>query len=188
MSIKSNEIWSKFSDELRGFVASKINNKEIVDDILHTIFVKIHSNIETLKNQEKIRGWIYRIAKTTIIDYYREELKRKSIRESDLLTKEDVSIEANEVLARGIRSIIQLLPADYAQAIYLTEYEGLTQTQLAEKLGLSVSGAKSRVQRARFKVKELLLQFCHIEFDIYGTVIEYDTKHCSYCTKKTQLK
>src|SRR5512133_1452353 len=188
MSIKSNEIWSKFSGELRGFIANKVGNKEIANDILQTIFVKIHSNIETLRNQEKIRGWIYQIAKTTIINFYREEFKRKSLGESDLAYKEDVSVEADEVLARGIRSIIQLLPEDYAQAIYLTEYEGLSQTQLAEELGLSVSGAKSRVQRARYKIKEPLHQFCHIEFDIYGTAIEYNTKQCSYCTKKIELK
>ncbi len=187
MSTKSNEIWLKFSGELRGFIAKKVDNKDTANDILQTIFVKIHSNIETLKNQDKIRGWIYQIAKTTIMDFYREEFKRKSLGISDFNFKEDGSIEADEVLARGIRSIIQLLPDDYAQAIYLTEYEGLTQVQLAKELGLSVSGAKSRVQRARSRIKELLLTFCHIEFDAYGTAIEYNTKHCSYCTKKNQL-
>jgi RNA polymerase sigma-70 factor, ECF subfamily len=48
-------------------------------------------------------------------------------------------------------------------------------------LGISLSGAKSRVQRARKKLKELLLECCHFEFDRYGTVFDYHPKNCTKC-------
>ena len=76
--------------------------------------------------------------------------------------------------------MINSLPEKYKQALILTEFQNLTQKELAERMGLSVSGAKSRVQRARIKLKELLLGCCSLEFDHYGNVIDYEHK-CSDC-------
>jgi transcriptional regulator with XRE-family HTH domain len=72
------------------------------------------------------------------------------------------------------------LPWPYQQALLLTEYEGLTQKELAQRLGLSFSGAKSRVQRARDQLRELLLECCHFEFDRRGTIIAY-YPNCERC-------
>ena len=81
------------------------------------------------------------------------------------------------------------MPEKYKQAIILTEYEGLTQ-KLAEKLGLSLSGAKSRVQRARLKLKELLLNCCHFELDRFGNILEYHhkSKACNFCSDGSAKK
>ena len=68
--------------------------------------------------------------------------------------------------------MIDGLPAPYGQALTLTEFEGLTQRQLAERLGISLSGAKSRVQRGREKLKEALLDCCQFEFDRRGKIID----------------
>ena len=61
-------------------------------------------------------------------------------------------------------------------ALVLTEFEGLTQVEMAEELGLSVSGAKSRVQRARAMLRDDLLECCHFEFDRLGHVIDYEPR------------
>jgi RNA polymerase sigma-70 factor (ECF subfamily) len=63
----------------------------------------------------------------------------------------------------------------------------LSQNQVAEKLGISISCTKSRAQRGRLKFKELLLQFCHIEFDTYGTPLEYYPNYCETCKKKIKV-
>ena len=80
--------------------------------------------------------------------------------------------------------MVESLPDDYRQALLLTEYEGLTQRELAERLGLSVSGAKSRVQRAREKLKEMLLDCCHFEFDRLGRVIDYQPKYACFTNQE----
>ena len=51
---------------------------------------------------------------------------------------------------------------------------------LAERLGLSLSGAKSRVQRAREKLKQQLLECCHFELDRRGHIIDYQPR-CQCC-------
>jgi RNA polymerase sigma-70 factor (ECF subfamily) len=82
--------------------------------------------------------------------------------------------------------MVDRLPEPYREAIILTEYEGRTQKELAEYLGISLSGAKSRVQRAREKLKIMLLECCYFEFDRRGKVIDYHSRSepcliCSCC-------
>jgi RNA polymerase sigma-70 factor (ECF subfamily) len=79
-----------------------------------------------------------------------------------------------------IKEMLDSLPNDYRQALILTEYQGLTQKELGEKLGISLSGAKSRVQRAREKLKTMLLNCCHFQFDRLGRVIDYQSG-CDCC-------
>ena len=73
----------------------------------------------------------------------------------------------------SIKAIIETLPQPYAQALILTEFEGLTQKELARRLDISLSGAKSRVQRARKMLKIKLTECCRIEFDSRGTIVGY---------------
>ena len=62
------------------------------------------------------------------------------------------------------RRIIDRLPEPYREALVMTAFEGLAQEDLAKRLGISVSAAKSRVQRGREQLKEMLLDFCDSEF------------------------
>jgi RNA polymerase sigma-70 factor (ECF subfamily) len=65
----------------------------------------------------------------------------------------------------------------------MTELDGKTQRELARAAGLSLSGAKSRVQRGREQLKTLLLACCHVEFDRRGGVIAYEPRPgaCRVC-------
>src|SRR2546423_8933278 len=98
-----------------------------------------------------------------------------------VLTEEAGDDDVIKELIPGIKVMVDSLPADYREALYLTEYQGLTQRELAERLGLSFSGAKSRVQRAREKLKQMLLECCHFELDRRGHVIDYQPR-CAYCS------
>jgi RNA polymerase sigma-70 factor (ECF subfamily) len=73
------------------------------------------------------------------------------------------------------------LPQKYGQAVTLNEFDGLTQKQIAEKLDLSLPGAKSRVQRGRKKLKEMLLDHCRFEYDRLGNIIadHEQSENCS---------
>jgi RNA polymerase sigma-70 factor (ECF subfamily) len=73
------------------------------------------------------------------------------------------------------------LPPEYCEALCLTELGNLSQKEYAEKIGISYSGAKSRVQRARKMLKDLLMKCCHYEFDKYGTVIGIYPVNCCCC-------
>ena len=68
---------------------------------------------------------------------------------------------------------MQRLPEPYREALVLTELDGLTQADAATRLGLSTSGMKSRVQRGRGQLRDLLLGCCEIELDRRNRVTDY---------------
>lgn len=188
------KIYKNFSKKLRAFISKRINNPTDLDDILHEVFLKIHNNIGTLKNYEKLESWIYQITRNTIVDHYRSKKELNSYEEESNTIKkgkEDAILEYIEEnphkrIAKGLKEFIDQLPDIYKEAITLIEYEGLTQKQMAEKLGISLANAKSRVQRARKMLKDLLMKCCHFEFDKYGTIIDYHEIKCCCC--KLHLK
>jgi RNA polymerase sigma-70 factor, ECF subfamily len=85
--------------------------------------------------------------------------------------QEEIKERALQLADCCLRPMIEALPAIYRDALIMTDLEGLSQKALAEKLGISISGAKSRVQRAREKLKEEILNCCQYEFDKYGNII-----------------
>jgi RNA polymerase sigma-70 factor, ECF subfamily len=176
-------IWNDFGDRLRRFIRRRVENDAVAEDLLQDAFLRIHTRIKTLEDQDKIESWIYQVARNAIIDHYRG---RRALPEwSEGFSPASIPDEpdAAETLSQSLREMIEALPDSYRQALLLTEYGGLTQAELAAKLGISVSGAKSRVQRARDKIKDALLTCCHFELDRYGRVIDY-WEHCCCCARK----
>jgi RNA polymerase sigma-70 factor (ECF subfamily) len=124
---------------------------------------------------------MYQITRNAIVDYYRGQ--KPTIDVPQIFPSVDGTPQdtPHQEIASGLKFMIDDLPEKYQQALLLTEYQGLTQKELAQHLGISVSGAKSRVQRARQKLKDQLMQCCHFEFDRYGTIIDYHPITCCCC-------
>lgn len=168
-------IWRELSDNLRRFILKRTSDESIADDILQEVFVKIHSRIDTLKDIRRLNGWIYQIARHAIIDYYRK--KKNTVALPAEITSLENSENNNGVdILPCVESMVDQLPEKYRQAVILTTYNGLTQKEMGEKLGLSLSGAKSRSQRAREKLKEMLMKCCDFEVDRFGKIIDYEPK------------
>lgn len=180
MVMTTERVWEEFHPKLKQFVLRRIPDEQSGEDILQDVFLKIHTRIDTLRNEEKLQSWIYQIARNAIADYYREHRATLELSEAPALLEEPGDDDIVNELIPSIKAMVDSLPADYREALLLTEYQGLTQRELAEKLGLSLSGAKSRVQRAREKLKTMLLDCCHFEFDRRGKVIDYQPK-CGCC-------
>ena len=187
MIVSTNQVWEEFSAHLKQFILQRVQNEHDTEDILQDVFCKIHSNLYQLKDWDKLSAWVYQTTRNAIIDYYRRRKIFLDIPEFNVSSDSDDIAEniSNEILP-CLNPMINHLPNKYRQAIRLVYVEGLTQKAMAEKLGLSLSGAKSRVQRAREKLKDLLLECCHFEFDKMGNIIEYHHKEhtCCYCKAK----
>lgn len=141
------------------------------EDILQNVFVKIQSRLDHLRTPAKLQSWLYLIARNAIIDHYRKNRGTSPLPELLLAEPPKDSPEVCE-LKDALRQMIEGLPDTYREAIVLTEFEGLSQRELAARLGITLSGAKSRVQRARGQLKQMLLGCCQFEFDRRGGVID----------------
>jgi RNA polymerase sigma-70 factor (ECF subfamily) len=184
-------IWNEFNDKLRGFISKRVENDMAAEDILQEVFLKIHAKVGDLRDVSKMQSWIYAITRNAITDYYRsrkiysrhqQELNGQffdTLPEIEASTAED----AAQRIAGSLKGMIGLLPEKYSEALLLTVYHGMSQVELAKKLGISLSGAKSRVQRGRQLLKEMLEKCCHFELDRRGMIMDYHRASCSCCSQ-----
>lgn len=169
----TSQLFTQFHDSLKDFIRWRVSDEHAAQDLLQEVFLRIHSNIGSLKDSTRVQSWVYQITRNAIIDYYRTKKPREALDETLLPSEEPDDDAAHRTLLPSIRKMVDVLPEPYREAITLTEFEGISQKQLSERLGISFSGAKSRVQRGRAMLRNMLEQCCHFEFDAYGTIIEY---------------
>lgn len=181
-----SQIWNESRNRIKGFIAKRIDNEADVEDVLQDVFCKIHQRIAELKDPNKLYAWVFQIARNAIIDYYRERKTAVDSSEEILMeiAVDPMEKDVEEDVLNWLEPMVGDLPEKYREALLLTDIRGLSQKELSEKLDISLSGAKSRVQRAREKLKENLLDCCHLEFNRAGKIVEYQqrTQDCSVCS------
>ncbi len=171
-------VWLELSADLRRFIRRRVSDDHVADDLLQETFVRIHRNLNALDDTDRLAAWVYQIAQNVIHDHYRRSAaKAASLAEADPADERHESI--GNVRGRAgewLGELIGQLPEKYREAVQLSEIEGFTQQEVADRLGLSLSGAKSRVQRGRAMLKEVLDQCCTFEFDRRGNIVDADPK------------
>ena len=170
MNATLEHIWHEFAVKLGQFIRARVSDPATAEDILQDVFVKIQKQLGQLRDLAKLEGWIYLIARNAIIDHYRTRKETVEVPET-LPAEPDANDGEIQELKASFRRMIYSLPDPYREAVILTELDGLTQQELATRLGISLSGAKSRVQRGRAQLKQMLDECCTFEFDRRGKVI-----------------
>ena len=196
----TEELWQLMHDGLRAFIAKRVNDQGHVDDILQDVFVRAHRQIDSVNDPDRIVSWVYQITRNAIIDHYRKPGQQREVPaglSSELevlheapaiseMTHDGDAAEPRAELACCLRPMIEQLSQDYRDAITLVEIEGLPQRAAAKQMGLSLSGMKSRVQRGRKQLKQMLDDCCLIELDRRGGVVDYNTRAagCDCCADR----
>ena len=175
-------IWRDYHARLHAFVARRVSDPSDVDDIVQEVFLKIHTRLGSLRESQKLQSWIYQIARNAITDHYRRDEPNRGTESAETLPAFDSSETIERELVECLRPLIDQLPDDYREAILLTDLNGKSQNELAELYGLSLPGAKSRVQRGRAQLKSLFETCCQFEFSVTGRLIGYHPKACSCST------
>lgn len=174
-----NEHVVRFRDPVRRFVGARVRNDALADDLTQEVFIRVLRRLPEVKDHRRVVGWIFQIARNVVADHFRRSRPTAPVRETD--SNEDSSRESvgaveeerlRDELTAYVRDVVKTLPSIYREAILLTEYEGMTQVELARHLGIGLSSAKSRVQRARAMVRQRVEACCHVEFDAYGTMVD----------------
>ena len=182
MSISTEDIWNELSEKLAAFIRRRVRDDDVAADLLQETFVRIHNGIDGVRDEERLHAWVFRVARSTIVDFFRRSKPTQTLLGDALTETSNAPLNHNEEVSRWLPGMIGSLPEKYRAAVELAELQGLTQAQVAERLGLSLSGAKSRVQRGRELLKEVLLQCCHLELDRRGNVVDYERRGgCEGC-------
>jgi len=169
----SDEIWQSLRGSLGSYIRRRIRSPQDAEDILQEVLLKTLKGIATLKDPTALAPWAYRIAQNAIADYYRRARPADALAPDTPDPQAEAAEDLNRELAGCLAAMIEDLPEPYREALILVERDGMTQREYATRCGLSVSGAKARVQRARRTLKAKLLGCCRVELDRLGNVLDY---------------
>jgi RNA polymerase sigma-70 factor (ECF subfamily) len=168
-SFSVERLWAEFSSPLKRFLRARVRSDADADDLLQEVFSRIHSSLTSLHDSSKLQGWVYRIARNAVIDYYRSRPQEQPM--SSEWEAEDPSGTDAIDLTPSLRGFVATLPRPYREPLIRHEFQGESLKRVADALGLSLTATKSRVQRARHRLRDMLDQCCHFEFDRRGKVI-----------------
>lgn len=174
--------WTELEDRLRPFIQKRVSRAADADDVLQEVLLRVHRGVGSLKDDERFDAWMFRVARHAIADHLRVQMRhpaapsREAPEAAVPLEDDDGEVEGD--LAQCLSGFVAMLPSPYREAITLTELEGRTQKEAAEMLGISLSGMKSRVQRGRAKLREMLEECCEIALDARGRVVDFEPRRC----------
>jgi RNA polymerase sigma-70 factor (ECF subfamily) len=168
-------IWSHLSVDLRRFIRRRVPDDHAADDLLQETFIRIHRGLPELDDKDRLVAWVYRIARNVLTDFYRKRTPDVGV--NDEFVEAPVLDSQSRFMAsagKWLDEIIASLPDTYREAVRLSELEGVGQNEVADRLGLTLSGAKSRIQRGRMLLKNALLGCCRFDLDQRGNVVDCD--------------
>ncbi len=178
----TENIWNDFHKELKNFIQKKVKDENIANDILQDVFIKIIDNSDKIEKATSVQNYIYAIARNATNDHFRNIARNTDIENKFLPFTGEETQSLNTTIAECcIKPFIKQLPDKYQVALTKSEFENISQKDLAEQLNISYSGAKSRVQRGKEKLKELILACCNFPSDSYGNLRDTEDKNCG-CT------
>lgn len=178
---RNEELWQSYRENLLRYIRQRVDARD-AEDVLHDALVKAWQGLDGLHSGTKLSAWLYRITHNAIVDYYRSRRSSEPLDESLDAGPSEPSDLAEQELAQCLRPMIENLPKRYRDAVYMAELEGRRQHEIAEREGISISGAKSRVQRGRGRLKEMLEECCAIELKEGGGVAGFErTGKCGNC-------
>ena len=192
MSLSTEAVWTELHASIRGFVARRVRHHADVDDVVQRVFLQVHRALPTLRETDKLHAWVYQTTRRAIADFYRAPSQNREVATG---TAEDVANElaatdspeddeaASRELSSCLKPLMSGLTATDQEALQMVEFDGVTQVEAAARLGLSVSGMKSRVQRARSHLRSALHDCCRIALDRRGGVIGFEGRRrdCESC-------
>ena len=180
--MSAEAVWSEFSGRLRAFIASRVRSPEDADDLLQEVFLRIHRSSGTLERADRLPAWLFQITRNALTDYYRaRDARTRHLGGASEEEAGEPPIPVDEgrdeqELAACLIPMLEQLSATYREAVTLTAIDGVSQTDAAKRLGLSISGMKSRTQRGRAELRKVLLRCCEVDFDRRGGVAAFRSR------------
>jgi RNA polymerase sigma-70 factor (ECF subfamily) len=168
----AENVWHAFSAELRAFLRSRVPSDADADDLLQDVFLRVYQKSGSLRQAERVESWVYQIARNAVADFYRRRNPRPESPVDDVAESQvEGGDNSNRMVGAWLSLMIEAMLPAHSDALRMYEIEGLPQAEIAKRLGISLSGAKSRVQRGRRQLEGVLRGSCQLEMDRRGNII-----------------
>lgn len=158
--------WNENEQAIKSWLVKKTGDPEQAEDLLQELFIKALQNKETFCTLIHAKSWLFTMAKNTLIDAYRKAKFQAFSVSIDTVeeTAHPTIVNLQECLPR----VLSELTEDDKDIIEQCDIQGLSQIEYSQSNGLSLSATKSRIQRARKKLREQMIISCNVKFDPHG--------------------
>lgn len=176
-----------------GFFIKHVGNITIAEDLLQEVFLKAVKANEKGHLPMHLTGWLYGIAKHTLIDYYHSKRPTQPLPE-DLAAETVEDTFSKETLNDCLLPMIKELPSLYEKTLHSIYFENQSMQTLADNEKISLSAIKSRAARGREILKKSLLECCQIELSKKGNILDVQQRmpqsncHANTCNETTSNK
>lgn len=161
--------WRAHQAELRTFLAHRAGSAADADDLLQEIFLKAMRQGEAFCGLDHPRAWLFQVARNLLVDRLRLTREQVPLPE-DLLADPDPASAPVDLLSHCLPRVLSELAPEDRDAVTLCDIHGMSQRDYAARFGLSLPAAKSRVQRARLRLRAHMAEVCQVSFDEDGKV------------------
>ena len=160
--------WYNHEAELRRWLHAKLKNSSDADDLLQDVFEKSMLQGERFCSVENARAWLFQVARNALIDRYR--MQRDEVELPEHLQVAGHEQAAVDELSECLPRILAELSDEDREVITLCDLNEIPQQRYAQMKGISLSAAKSRIQRARKRMQHRLEINCQVKRDSTGNV------------------
>jgi RNA polymerase sigma-70 factor, ECF subfamily len=180
----SDDQWTRLRADVGRLVARRLPTRADVEDVVQEVLLRVWRHGDDLRHEERFGAWLSRIAYTAAADHMRDRqrhpMPRDPSRAAETADESPPAAgdqpDAKELIGAVLRPFVERLPDGYREAVVLSELDGLPHAVVADRLGLSVSGVKSRVQRGRAQLRAMLERCCEIALDARGAPVSCERK------------
>ncbi len=176
-----DSVVTELATKVRGFIRRRVRDDATADDLAQETLLKVYRSRAALRDGQRLEAWLYRIARTTLIDFYRRQRPGAELPADLAAEPAEPADEVTAAMTRSLRRFLAELPERYREPVRLAEFEGLPLAKIALRMGLSLTAVKSRVRRGRAMLKKKLQDCCRLEFDRLGKIIGYERRNGASC-------
>lgn len=163
--------WSAHEAELRNWSRRRLRDPAEVDDLMQDLFLKALRQGERFCSVHNARAWLFEVARNTLADRLR--VARDTVEMPDNLAAALDDSDTVDRLTACLPRVLSELSHEDRDAITQCDLQGVPQADFAAASGLSLSAAKSRLQRARQRLKARMAQVCQVQLDDAGHVADF---------------
>ncbi|OIP19502.1 MAG: RNA polymerase subunit sigma-70 [Comamonadaceae bacterium CG_4_9_14_3_um_filter_60_33] len=163
--------WTLHAAELRGWLRHRVGNDALADDLLQDLFLKALRQGERFCELTNARAWLFEVARNLLADQLRVAHHMVDLPEN--LTAQSDDVDTVDTLTACLPRVLSELSPQDREAIMLCDLQGMAQADFAQASGLSLSAAKSRVQRARVRLRSQMSLACQVQVDAIGRVADF---------------
>lgn len=164
--------WVAHEAELLGYLRRQMPESHAAEDLLQDVFLKAMRQGEGFCRLDNPQAWLFQVARHAVIDRARLARPQVSLDEGELEIEAPPTeaVAPIDALAACVTRVLAELSAEDAAILRACDLEGETQRDFAERHGLSLSATKSRLLRARQRMRVQMSSACQVRFDEDGHV------------------